>query len=74
MNVNFTEKQRDYITAQIESGDYHNAGEVVREALHLHQLHTQRMVEELRLEIVKGWDSPVSKYGVNDLIEKLGQS
>ena len=32
MNVSFTEKQKEYIVSQIESGDFQNASEVVRDA------------------------------------------
>lgn len=74
MNVSFTEKQRAYITAQLASGDYQNASEVVREALRLHQMYRDRMMEELRAEIAKGWNSPVGKHGVRDIVRKLGKA
>lgn len=32
MNVSFTKKQEEYISAQLETGDYQNASEVVRDA------------------------------------------
>ncbi len=74
MNVSFTEKQRAYIAAQLDSGDYQNASEVVREALRLHQLYKDRVLEELRSEIAKGWHSPVGKRGVKDIVQKLGKA
>ena len=37
MNVSFTKKQEQYITNQVESGDFQDASEVVRDALRLHQ-------------------------------------
>ena len=74
MNVSFTEKQRAYIAAQLDSGDYQNASEVVREALRLHQLYRDRVVEELHYEIAKGWDSPVGERGVKDIVQKLGKA
>ena len=69
MNVSFTDKQEQYIAAQLASGDYQNASEVVRDALRLHELYRHKVLEELRAEIAKGWDSPVSKRSVNDIVK-----
>ena len=33
MNISFTEKQEKYISSQLQSGDFQNASEVVRDAL-----------------------------------------
>jgi antitoxin ParD1/3/4 len=68
MNISFTEKQEQYIQGQLESGDYPNASEVVRDALRLHELYRNKVLEELRVEISKGWSSPVSKRNVPDII------
>ena len=68
MNVSFTEKQEQYIAALVASGDYQNASEAVRDAIRLHQKYRERIVEELRLEIQKGWDAPDSKRSVQDII------
>lgn len=68
MNVSFTEKQEQYIAAQLSSGDYQNASEVVRDALRLHELYRNKVLEELRAEIAKGWDSPASKRSVKDIV------
>ena len=68
MNISFTEKQQNYISAQLLSGDFQNASEVVRDALRLHELYRNRVLEELRSEIAKGWDGPTSKRGVKDII------
>lgn len=61
MNISFTAKQENYIAAQLSSGDFQNASEVVRDALRLHELYRNRVLEELRGEIAKGWDGPASK-------------
>ncbi len=61
MNISFTEKQQNYISMQLSSGDFQNASEVVRDALRLHELYRNRMLEELRSEIAKGWNGPASK-------------
>ncbi|GAA4469400.1 hypothetical protein GCM10023093_28830 [Nemorincola caseinilytica] len=68
MNISFTEKQERYIASQLESGDFQNASEVVRDALRLHELFRNRVLEELRHEINKGWDGPASKRMVKDII------
>ena len=68
MNVSFTEKQEQYIAGQVSSGDYQNASEVVRDALRLHELYRNKVLEELRTEINKGWDAPASKRSVKDIV------
>ena len=68
MNISFTEKQEKYISAQLSSGDFQNASEVVRDALRLHELYRNRVLEELRVEIAKGWNGPASKRSVKDII------
>ena len=69
MNVSFTKKQEEYITDQVQSGDFQNASEVVRDALRLHQIYRSRIIEELRQEIAKGWDGPVSARRVSDIVQ-----
>lgn len=69
MNISFTDKQEKYIASQLSSGDFQNASEVVRDALRLHELFRNRVLEELRKEIDKGWDSPVSKRNVKDILK-----
>ncbi len=69
MNISFTEKQEKYIASQVKQGDFQNASEVVRDALRLHELYRQRIVEELRAEIARGWDSPASDRSIKDIIK-----
>ena len=69
MNVSLTEKQKKYITTQIESGDFQNASEVIRDALRLHQIYRYKIIEELRVEIEKGWSGPASKRNIQDIIK-----
>jgi antitoxin ParD1/3/4 len=69
MNVSFTEKQKAYIAAQLDSGDFQNASEVVRDALRLHEVYRHRIIEDLRAEIAKGWDGATSSKSVKDIIE-----
>ena len=61
MNISFTEKQEKYITAQLQSGDYKNASEVVRDALRLHEVYRHKVIEQLRAEIKKGWEGESSQ-------------
>ena len=68
MNISFTHKQEQYISSQVSQGDFQNASEVVRDALRLHEIYRHRIVEELRAEIAKGWDSPVSQRKIKDII------
>ncbi len=61
MNVSFTEKQEKYIKDQIESGDFQNASEVVRDALRLHSIMRERIISDLKREIEKGLNSGISQ-------------
>ena len=69
MNVSLTEKQKEYITSQIMLGDYQNASELVRDALRLHQLYRNKVLDELRAEVAKGWNAPDSDLGVIDVVK-----
>ncbi len=69
MNISFTEKQENYIAAQIKSGDFQNASELVRDALRLHEVYRHKIIEELRLEISKGWDGETSSRNGRDILK-----
>jgi len=69
MNISFTKKQQNYIENQVKSGDFQNFSEVVRDALRLHKTYRHKILEELKFEIQKGWDSPNSKRTVLDIIK-----
>ena len=60
MNVSFTKKQEEYISNQIKSGDFQNASEVVRDALRLHEVYRHRVIQDLKVEIEKGWNDVLS--------------
>lgn len=68
MNISFTEKQEKYIVAQLESGDFKNASEVVRDALRLHEVYRHRVIEELRAEIARGWNGETSTRKPSDIV------
>jgi len=69
MNVSFTEKQEIYIAAQLESGDFQNASEVVRDALRMHQFYRHRVIDDLRIEVAKGWEGEASDRSVEDIVK-----
>lgn len=68
MNVSLTSKQEAYIANQIETGDYQNASELVRDALRLHQIYRNKVIQELRAEIEKGWEGPASSKNIQSII------
>jgi len=67
MNISLTEKQEAYIASQIESGDFQNASELVRDALRLHEVYRHRVVEDLRAEIAKGWGGETSSRSAKEI-------
>lgn len=69
MNISFTNKQEEYISSQVQGGDYQNASEVVRDALRLHQIYRHKIIEELRAEIAQGWDGKASPRTVQDILK-----
>lgn len=69
MNVSFTKKQEEYISKQIESGDFQNASEVVRDALRLHEVYRHRVIQDLKAEIEKGWNHVESSRSVKNIIQ-----
>ncbi|MDA9056875.1 type II toxin-antitoxin system ParD family antitoxin [Flavobacteriaceae bacterium] len=70
MNVSLTKKQKDYISNQVESGDFQNASELVRDALRLHEVYRHRVIMDLRAEIEKGWEGPSSKRDISAIINE----
>lgn len=73
MNVSFTQKQEKYIASLVESGDYQNASEAVREAIRMHQKYREKVIDDLRKEIEKGWEAPASPRTVLDIIASKKQ-
>lgn len=69
MNVSLTKKQKEYIANQIESGDFQNASELVRDALRLHEVYRHRIINDLKAEIEKGWSGATSTRNIKDIIE-----
>jgi antitoxin ParD1/3/4 len=51
MNINLTPEMKDFVSSEMESGDYASASELVRDALRL--LRRERDVGEQKLEILR---------------------
>lgn len=68
MNISFTKKQEEYIQEQVASGEYQNNSEVIRDALRLHGIYREKVIQDLRREIEKGWDGPESKRSMGQII------
>ena len=73
MNVSLTKKQEEYIASQIETGDFQNASELVRDALRLHELYRYRVISDLKAEIEKGWSGATSNRNIQDIIKNKRQ-
>lgn len=69
MNISFTKKQEEYILKQVASGDYQNNSEVIRDALRLHGIYRDKIIQDLRKDIEKGWDGPDSSMTLEQIIE-----
>jgi antitoxin ParD1/3/4 len=69
MNISFTKKQEEYIARQVDSGDYQNNSEVIRDALRLHEIYREKIIADLRTEIEKGIESGTSNRTVQDIID-----
>ncbi len=74
MNISFTKKQEEYISKQVDSGEYQNNSEVIRDALRLHQIYRDKVIADLRVEIEKGWNGPDSDISVADIIASRKQA
>ncbi len=68
MNISFTKKQEEYISEQVQSGEYQNNSEVIRDALRLHSIYREKVIRDLRMEIEKGWDGPDSQRSMQEII------
>lgn len=74
MNISFTKKQEEYISKQVASGEYQNNSEVIRDALRLHGIYREKVIQDLRKEIELGWDGPDSSMTMDQIIESRKKS
>lgn len=68
MNISFTKKQEEYIAKQVATGEYQNNSEVIRDAIRLHSIYRDKVIDDLRREIEKGWDGPESYRTMDEII------
>ncbi len=64
LNISLTEQMRDWINAQITTGQYANASDYMRDLIR----HDQRHYEQLNLELIEGEKSGVSKRKISGII------
>lgn len=69
MNISFTKQQEEYITTQVKSGEYQNNSEVIRNALRLHIIYRNKVINDLKAAIDKGFESGISTRSVQDIID-----
>ena len=67
-SITFTEQQDNWIKSQIESGDYTNDSEYIRDLIRKDQANNSKL-NYLRMAVQKGLDSDVSKKTVQDIIK-----
>ncbi len=69
MNVSLTKKQEEYISEQVASGEYQNNSELIRDALRLHRIYREKVIQDLRKEIELGWEGENSSMTMDQIIE-----
>ncbi|MBA5628349.1 type II toxin-antitoxin system ParD family antitoxin [Moheibacter lacus] len=68
MNVSLTKKQEEYISEQVASGEYQNNSELVRDALRLHKIYREKVIQDLRKEIELGWEGENASVTMDQII------
>ena len=69
-SISVTDRQDDWIKAQIASGHFGNESEVVRELIRERQIREEKTPEEIeaiRAALIKGEQSGVSKKSVDEI-------
>lgn len=64
LNISIPQAMRDWIDAQVKSGDYANASDYIRDLIR----HDQRQREAIRLALIEGEQSGISKRNVKDIL------
>ena len=68
--ITLTDKQNDWIKAQITSGDFTNDSEYIRDLIRRDQEQNARF-QALKVAIQKGLDSGVSDKNVTNIMEEV---
>jgi len=63
LNISMPKTMREWIDAQIEAGEYANASDYIRDLIR----HDQRQRDALRLALIEGEKSGVSRRSVTDI-------
>ncbi len=69
-SISVTDRQNDWIKAQIASGHFGNESEVVRELIRERQIReeeTPEEIEAIRAALIKGEQSGISKKSVDEI-------
>jgi len=63
LNISMPKTMREWIDSQIEAGEYANASDYIRDLIR----HDQRQRDKLRLALIEGEKSGISKRSVTDI-------
>ena len=63
LNISLPDAMREWIDAQVESGEYANASDYVRDLIR----HSQQERESLRLALIEGENSGLSSRSIMDI-------
>ena len=63
LNISMPKAMREWIDAQIQAGEYANASDYIRDLIR----HDQRQRDQLRLALIEGEKSGISKRSVTDI-------
>ncbi|NIP39281.1 MAG: type II toxin-antitoxin system ParD family antitoxin [Candidatus Dadabacteria bacterium] len=64
LNISLTDAMRKWIDEQVKSGEYANASDYMRDLIR----HDQRQNEAIRLALIEGEQSGISKRKVSDIV------
>ena len=63
LNISMPKAMREWIDSQIKAGEYANASDYIRDLIR----HDQRQRDQLRLALIEGEKSGISKRSVTDV-------
>ena len=66
LNISIPDIMRTWINTQIDEGRYANASDYIRDLVR----HDQRQYDEIRIALIEGENSGISKRSVIDIIEE----
>lgn len=72
--ISITERHKNWLQAQVASGNYSNTSEVIRDMIREREMREQETPEQikwLRAELKKGLDSGISDTDPADLLAKF---